>query len=36
MTERRSNKGVIVDMEALIAANADQPASRQHGCEYQW
>ena len=26
MTERRSNKGVIVDMEALIAANADQPA----------
>ena len=26
MTDKKSNRGVIVDMEALIAANADQPA----------
>ena len=26
MTDKKSNRGVIVDMEALIAANAAQPA----------
>ena len=26
MTERKSNRGVIVDMESLIAANSKEPA----------
>ena len=26
MTEKKSNRGVIVDMEALIAAQGDEPA----------
>ena len=26
MTDRKSNRGIIVDMESLIAAQGDQPA----------
>ena len=26
MVQRRTNKGVVIDMEALLAQNSDEPA----------